>query len=180
MLAELRPPTVQAALQSRELDPEHLCSLFSVELLDVAEHHGFTQRLGQGEDRGMKRLSDFPGVRAQVGRLRFGRDARCRVQPVHLCRLAGGAAARLEAIATGDLVQPGRQSRLAPEPGHAAEGGEHRLQDFARLLFVAAHAQPEAEELLLMLREELVHGIAFTAACRLDEFAFRALHRNAF
>src|SRR5260370_35976747 len=46
VLAELRPPAVQATLQTCQLDPQHLCGLFSVELLDVAEHHGFPERLG--------------------------------------------------------------------------------------------------------------------------------------
>jgi hypothetical protein len=166
VLAQRQAGAVQPALERGDLDADHARGFLRAQPLDVAQDQHFALLVRQRRDRAGERRRDLVGVGLAVGRRRrIGHLLVDRARGMH-------AAALLDAEASGDLVKPRRERGVAAEARQVAERGEHRLlQDLARRLLVAAHAQPEAVDRLLVPREQLVDGDAVAGAGGVDQVA---------
>jgi thioredoxin 1 len=158
-LAHRQARAVQTALERADVDADDLGRFARRQPLDVAQHEHLALLGGQLADRGGERLADAARVGLGVG---SGTARRERVVE----RLGRPrTAALLDAEAARDLVQPGRERGIAAECAEVAKRREHRLlQDLARGVLVAAHAQPEAVDRLLVAREQLVDRAPVTSA----------------
>src|SRR5262249_1106753 len=149
---------VKAALQRADLDPGDLGSFFGAEPLDVAQDDGLALLGRKGADCRGEDGADLAGVRAGLGTRRDGGQS---LVPL-IAR--GVVAPLLDAEALRDLVKPSRKRRVAAEARQVPERRDQRfLKDLARVVLVAAHAQPESVDRALVAGQELLDGRALAA-----------------
>jgi hypothetical protein len=165
---DVEPRAVEPALDRVDADPQHRGHLGRGQPLDVAQHQHLAVLVVELGDRALEHLLDPPraellvGARPGVGHPhRVGRG----VERAQLARRELALAARLDAVAARDRVQPGRQRRSAAEVADAARHRDQRLlDDVLGDLGIAAHLEAEAVDPRLVLLDQPLERGAIAGA----------------